>query len=339
MALTLTHSGAASGFFSRSDIAAERITQAILRRRRVRVASEEHARCADAPCDQCHATIAGMVRRGLAAERFQMVVPAFPSKFPNPALTLAEVTDCGVDWAEVVSLNFLAELVDEIRNVRSDARIVIALDGRLFEDLCSRLWPAFGPRHVDAYVAGLKREIDRRGWSEFFHLRCLDDYYPGRFEEKRRQVLEQWAVHPTENDLYQHLLANAEQLADYVAIKRFLEEDGAMSAVYRGLNGSGKRRECKIFALGVLHRSAAWSRLIAAEFPGAVRLSIHQWWPHNASKVGIYLSPGLDNLVSPWRGVGLYDRAGRSWKIVKRHEAEAAGAELAWQDGMPYYRT
>jgi pyoverdine/dityrosine biosynthesis protein Dit1 len=277
-----------------------------------------------------------MVRRGLAAQRFQMVIPAFPCKSPNPALTFADLTDGGPDWAELVALNFLAELVEEMRAIRADARIVLALDGRLFEDLCGRLWPAFGPQNVDTYVAGLQREIDRRGWNDIFHLCSLDDYYTGSPDEKRQRVIDQWAVYPTEEKLYQTLLTCPEQLADYVGIKKFLEEDGAMSPVYSGLSNSRKRQECKMFALGVLHRSAAWSRLIAEEFPGAVRLSIHQWWPHNASKVGIYLSPGHDNLVSPWRGVGLYDRTSKTWQIVKRQEAEAAGATLAWQDGMPF---
>jgi len=279
-----------------------------------------------------------MVRRGLAAERFQMVLPAFPCKSPNPTLTLADATGGRPDWAEMIALNFLAELVEEVRIVRADARIVLALDGRLFEDLCGRLWPTFGPRNVDAYVAGLKQEIDLRGWGDLFHVCSLDDYYIGSLEQKRQQVINQWAVHPTEEHLYQTLLTSPEQLADYVGIKKFLEEDGAMSPVYPSLTNSRKRQECKVFALGVLHRSAAWSRLIAEEFPGAVRLSIHQWWPHNVSKVGIYLSPSLNNLVSPWRGVGMYDRTDRTWQIVKRQEAEAAGATLVWQDGMPFYR-
>jgi L-tyrosine isonitrile synthase len=337
MAITYAQTGMASGYFSRQDIAVDRITRSLLRVRRVRVFSETHLRCANKPCEQCYATVARMVRRGLAAERFEMVVPAFPCKSPNPALTLAEKTGGGPDWAEIVALNFVAELAEEVRSVRADARVVLALDGRLFEDLCGRLWPSFGPRNVDAYVAGLTREIDRRGWSDLFQLRSLDDYGHGSSEQKRQQVIDQWAVYPTEDHLYQALLKNPEQLADYVGIKKFLEEDGVMSPVYQGLNNARKRQECKIFALGVLHRSAAWSRLIAEEFPGMLRLSIHQWWPHNDSKVGIYLSPGLDNRVSPWRGVGLYDRTDRSWQIVKRQEAEAAGATLAWQDGMPYY--
>jgi pyoverdine/dityrosine biosynthesis protein Dit1 len=278
-----------------------------------------------------------MVRRGLAAERFQMLMPAFPHKWPNPTLTLTDLTGGGADWAEMVSLSFLADMVEEVRSVRSEARMVLALDGRLFDDLCGHLWPGFGPQSVDTYIVGMREQIAKRGWAEYFHLCSLDDYYTGTSDEKRQQIIDQWAVYRTEEDLYQVLLNNPEQLADYVSIKHFQEEDGAMSPVYPALTKSQKNRECKAFALGVLHRSAAWTRLMAAEFPGAVRLSIHQWWPHNDGKVGVWLSPGLDNLVSPWRGVGLYHRATGTWQIVKRCEAEAAGASLEWQDGMPFY--
>jgi len=92
------------------------------------------------------------------------------------------------------------------------------------------------------------------------------------------------------------------------------------------------RKSAGADAVELLRRSRAWGRLVAFQFPDAVRLSIHPQ-PAISDKLGIHLVPTQDAWLPPWHGVALLGEDG--FELVKRVDAEAAGARRVEVDGRP----
>ena len=92
------------------------------------------------------------------------------------------------------------------------------------------------------------------------------------------------------------------------------------------------RKHARAKAVAVLLRSRAWGRLLASCFPRALRLSIHPQ-PAVSDKLGIHLLPTRDAWLTPWHGVALLESD--RFRLVKRAEAEALGAERVEVDGRP----
>jgi pyoverdine/dityrosine biosynthesis protein Dit1 len=113
-------------------------------------------------------------------------------------------------------------------------------------------------------------------------------------------------------------------------IHRFLFEEQA--DVQPGRSRTQLRQACRPLAYQVVQRSDAWGRLLADCFPTALRLSIHPQHPH-AEKIGILLGPADDVWLTPWHGVAVQQAGG--WRLMKRCDAEAAGARLVEADGRP----
>jgi pyoverdine/dityrosine biosynthesis protein Dit1 len=95
------------------------------------------------------------------------------------------------------------------------------------------------------------------------------------------------------------------------------------------------REETKEVAYEVIRRSNAWSRLVEALFPHALRLSIHPQLPTSA-KIGFQLVPCENAWGTPWHNVALLGAEG--FRLVKRREAEERGATLAYEGKYPYFR-
>ncbi|GAB3638678.1 hypothetical protein GCM10027422_42680 [Hymenobacter arcticus] len=92
------------------------------------------------------------------------------------------------------------------------------------------------------------------------------------------------------------------------------------------------KEESKEVAYEVIQRSNAWTRLLAQEFPHALRLSIHPQHPHS-DKIGLRITRAIDDWLTPWHGVVLL-RA-NDYVLMKRHQAEELGAQLIEKDGRP----
>jgi pyoverdine/dityrosine biosynthesis protein Dit1 len=92
------------------------------------------------------------------------------------------------------------------------------------------------------------------------------------------------------------------------------------------------KEESKAVAYEVIQRSNAWTRLLAQEFPHALRLSIHPQHPHS-DKIGLRITRAADDWLTPWHGVVLL-RA-NDYVLLKRYQAEELGAVLVEKDGRP----
>ncbi|MGW7637442.1 L-tyrosine/L-tryptophan isonitrile synthase family protein [Streptomyces decoyicus] len=243
-------------------------------------------------------------------------LPGFPCKSPNPAKVLGHLPDQG----ERLSLTFLNTLCAEIERIYPPgARVIICSDGHVFGDLIH-----VSDEHIDAYADELRTLIARWGLERLsvFDLRDVLGDLP--HDTKRAHVHQRYA--PTLDALRAEIRADAQALALYRGITRFLAEDTADHAGTR----SALQRACRQRAYGVIQRSRAWGDLIAEHHPHAVRLSIHPQ-PLGAPKFGIRLLDAPDVWTTPWHSAALH-RTDGTWTLMPRARAAQLG-RLVWQDG------
>ena len=115
-------------------------------------------------------------------------------------------------------------------------------------------------------------------------------------------------------------------------IHRFLFEDRL--ALEPGKSRNRVREESKELAYHVIQRSNAWSALVERSFPQALRLSIHPQFSA-APKIGFQLVNCENIWGTPWHNVALLGQSG--FRLVKRKEAEALGAQRALAHGKYVY--
>jgi pyoverdine/dityrosine biosynthesis protein Dit1/AcrR family transcriptional regulator len=297
---------------------AERLLRDLFRYRRLQPGA---GGCGAEPCPQCLALHRPRVEACLAAgEPLHLVLPAFPAKSAN----VRKVTGALPDLGEELALRFLQERCDAIREIYSPgARLTICSDGRVFNDLVGVADDA-----VTAYRVRLIEMIGQLGL-DAISVFDLDDVRPGEdFDATRRWLTEQYGE-PTEV-LIERIRQFEHHRQMFNGIHRFLFED--LVDRESALSRTQARNRSKDQAYEVIRRSNAWSRLIAVNFPEALRLSIHPQPPH-AEKIGILLTPAEDLWLTPWHGVALL-QADR-FVLTRRAEAEKLGARLICRDGRP----
>ena len=283
------------------------------------------AACTGAVCARCLDRHLGTVRALVAADRrIDLVLPAFPVKSPNPAKVLGVLPDL----AEEHALRFLRSLADRIGELHpAGARVLICSDGRVFSDLIG-----VSDEVVSAYRAELDRMIARVGGGRLGQF-CLDDVAAGRSPEEMRAELVRRYGQPVER-IRAEVRAGGPLLGMYRGITRFLVEDQSVPG--RTESRAALQRRCRERAYGVISRSNAWSNLLAEHFPDAVRLSIHPQ-PCGSAKLGVLLADTSDTWLTPWHSVAVQD--GARIRLMKRADAEAAGATPVLVDGRPtHYR-
>jgi len=256
--------------------------------------------------------VLGFMRHGAP---IQLVLPAFPAKSPNARKVLGVLPD----EAERQALAFLQWLCDDIASVyEPGAEILICSDGRVFGD-----YVGLEDQSITAYQDELARML-----APYASLRTynLDDRWPGESFEVMRTLLTEHYAEPLAA-VRRRVREEESSLRLYRGITRFLFEDGkgVLPISNTALQNSARER-----AYGVIQRSKAWGDLLLDVFPEAVRLSIHPQ-PCGAAKLGILLGRTHDVWLTPWHAVAV-DVAGR-FVLMKRHEAEAAGARLVVVDG------
>lgn len=312
--------------FSQYQKVANDILVDVMQFRRV---SDPHTSCLLSPCQEClDPHLAKMTSAIAKGEPITFVLPAFPGKSPNPDKVLGILPD----MAEKRALEFLQHLCDRVKKYYSPgARIILCSDGRVFSDVV-------GLRDVDvtAYRLELSRIITELKLTSISTF-DLDDLYDGLdFDQMRDRLMEEYGE---SLDVLQSAVSRGgksdcsvddkEANRLYCGITRFLIEDAMFPGQTR--SRTSVQKECRIRAYAVIQRSKAWGDWVEAQFPNAVRLSIHPQ-TCGAKKLGIRLIEP-DNWLTPWHGVAVQVRD--NFMLLKRAEAEKIGAELIHLDGRP----
>lgn len=277
--------------------------------------------CAHTPCPDCFALHQPKVEQAIAlGQPIHFILPAFPAKSPNAEI---KVLGTDPDMAEEVALVYLQTVCDDIRAVYTPgARVTICSDGRVFSDLV-----LVGDRAITDYGHAIERMIADLGLRDIDTFNLEDLFTVTDFDGMRDHL----AVHYGEPlDLLRIKCKEGHHKSMLNGIHRFLFEDTL--AVEPHKSRTKIRKECRERAYGVILRSNAFSRLIAECFPSSLRLSIHPQTPH-AAKIGILLGHADGCWITPWHGAAM--RTEEGWTLVKRAQAEEAGARLVMRDGKP----
>jgi pyoverdine/dityrosine biosynthesis protein Dit1/AcrR family transcriptional regulator len=298
---------------------ARRVLKLIMLHRKVLHEGPES--CATEPCAQCLALhlpkLHYFISQGLPV---QLILPAFPAKSPNRQKVLGTLPDLG----EEIALTFLQSLCDDIRQVYTPgAQLIICADGRIFADLVQ-----VSDAQVSAYNDVLKQLIARLGTRDLSVVNLEDLLATTSFDEARAAITAQYGEPLAE--LQARVRDTPHHRAMFNGIHRFVAEDGLALAPEK--SKSRVKEESKAVAYEVIRRSNAWTRLLAQEFPHALRLSIHPQHPH-ADKIGLRITRAVDDWLTPWHGVVLLRE--NDYVLLKRQQAEEAGATLVEQDGRP----
>lgn len=278
--------------------------------------------CREPRCDRCLSAHLDQVERCVAAGApVLFVLPAFPCKSPNEAKVLGTVPDL----AERLALESLDTLIAQVGAVHPPgAELLIASDGRVFGDVLG-----ISDEDVTTYRRELQVMIERLPRRRI-RLVALEDFpeLAGHSHDRARELLVE--VYAEDLDVLRERVRLGSDVALYRAITRFLFEDGN-TADYRG-SRAALQRAARARAYRMMQRSKAWGDLLVAHFPEAVRLSIH---PQScgAAKLGIHLAETADNWLTPWHSVAV--DLGDRFVLMKRADAEAAGAEPVDRDGRP----
>ncbi len=277
--------------------------------------------CAHTPCPDCFALHQPKVEQAIAlGQPIHFILPAFPAKSPNRDI---KVLGTLPDMAEEVALVYLQKVCDDIRAVYTPgARVTICSDGRVFSDLV-----LVGDEAITTYGHAIEDMIRRLGLRDIDTFNLEDLFTVTDFDGMRDHL----AVHYGEPlDMLREKCRSGHHKSMLNGIHRFLFEDTL--AVEPDKSRTRIRKECRERAYGVILRSNAFSRLIAECFPSSLRLSIHPQTPH-AAKIGILLGHAEGCWITPWHGTAM--RTEEGWTLVKRAQADEAGARLVLRDGLP----
>ena len=264
--------------------------------------------------------ILGKIERAIERrETLQLVLPAFPAKSSNPEKTLGILPDYG----EVLALRRLDSLCAQLSALHSPgARLIVCSDGRVFSDLVE-----VADEAVSRYGSEIRRIIADHGLTRLDAF-DLDDEFPGlEGYGAKRAVLTDRFAEPLDK-VRERCQTDEAGRRLFDGIHRFLFED--LVVLKPELSRTQVRKLAKERAYAVIQRSNAWSRLVEARFPDALRLSIH---PQTAGsrKIGVSLLPSENRWRTPWHSAVLFD--GRQHRLVRRREAEAQNAVLVHAEG------
>ncbi|MFJ9214139.1 L-tyrosine/L-tryptophan isonitrile synthase family protein [Streptomyces sp. NPDC102264] len=297
--------------------AIEVIRDVLLHQRRLRGSG-----CTGRVCLRCLRHHRDAIAEAMARGRtIEFLLPAFPTKSPNPAKVLGPLPD----MAEELALRFLESLCERIAEVYPPgARILICSDGRVFNDLIG-----VSDENVTRYVHEINRMIDRIGAAHLGQF-TLDEVSPGAdHAQLRARLTAGRGPHPDE--LRAEVRQGGHMVQMYRGITRFMLEDLSVPE-YTG-SRAALQRHCRELAYGVIARSRAWDELLAELFPDAVRLSIHPQ-PCSTRKIGLLLADTPDVWLTPWHSTAV-DTGDGLFTLMKRAEAEAAGGRLVTAHGRP----
>lgn len=297
---------------------ASRIVSLVSRFRRMSV----EALCANQSCQRCEAPHLATAERIIArGERLEFALPGFPAKSPN----LRKVLGIFPDEAERRALLFLDDLCRQIQTIyEPGARVLICSDGRVFGD-----YVGIEDEHITAYQDRLAEMLSPFETLSAFNL---DDKWSGlSFDVMRDLLTEQYA--DGEEETRRAVKEDDDTRRLYLGMSRFLFEDqkGRFDESNRTLQNRAKER-----AYGVIRRSKAWGKLVSEQFPDALRLSIHPQ-ACGSAKMGIRLGTTPDAWLTPWHSAAV--KIGDGFQLMKRHEAEAAGARVVQVRGENSYLT
>lgn len=247
----------------------------------------------------------------------------FPFKSRN---TRDKVIGTLPDLAEQLTLDHFVEFNKKVKQVYAPGvKMILVSDGLIFNDVWS-----IPDSDTEAYHEVVK-DMSKTDCIEWYNAR---DFYPKRLAitEVRDKIMKQFG--PTPEQLTADILTNPDVNFLYRGMIRFGTEELANMT---WPSPTQLQKAAKAFARETMLRNQAYTDLMSAEFPNAIRISMHPSI-NDGSKYSIQLLPGTKEKVcfSAWHCAILIDKQG-DIQTVHRKDAELAGYKMINMAGRPFY--
>lgn len=225
-----------------------------------------------------------------ASKELVFLLPAFPAKSPSPAKTSGKLPDLG----EVLALQGLQKLCENISDFYAPgARVIICSDGRVFSDVVK-----VSDEDITSYQKGIQEILNDYNLNRL-SLFSLDDVLPHESGNTQREfLLSKYAMNLEE--VRNLVLLESDYRSLFNGLHKFLLEDEL--EINSGISKNKASKETKQRTYELMRRSDAWSELLLATFPEALRLSIHPY-KIDHKKFGIKLIGSSSKWATPWHNV------------------------------------
>lgn len=227
------------------------------------------------------------------------------------------------DLAEEVSLRNFAKfngLIQQIYN--PGVKVTIVNDGFVFNDLLEV---------EDRTVRDYSEETKEMGKIAPMNWYTLEDFYNGSsLNTKREKLMSNFGISDVELD--RRILLDPDVNYLYKGMIRFMEQE---LAIKEFPSNNQLHIAAKRLTRQMMLRNEAYSNLVKKEFDSSIRLSMHPS-VNNGNKYSFQLIPSPEAWTSPWHCALLIKNTGTIATIHKK-DAIAAGHELVYQGGRPYY--
>lgn len=257
----------------------------------------------------------------------QFVLPAFPFKSKNQR---TKVIGSLADKGEELALKSLYDFGVKIKDATDgDAELIVALDGFTYADIVGIDNSAvftYMQNIINLYLNLYNRLSDRQIIKWFDNLNSLSDLE----HYSIWRILD--ANYSQSIESIRHEIETIKEVRDgYVGLARFWAQDSD-----DGLTGCEElKRIGKKIAIQMMRRNRAYSDYLKAQFPNAIRLSVHRAAVIN-DRVPINIIQENTNYGTPWHTVAVKTKSG-VWQLMKRVDAESKGCTLLYENDVPSY--
>lgn len=286
-------------------------------------------------CEQCAVPLMEQiyyfVERG---EPVSLVLPSFPFKMPGVHKTFGSPLP---DKAEELSLTHLASINDQVKQFYSPGlRFTLASDGRIILPVWQCWWPTLSLEGIQVYNVGLEKLVSRVGNSDCIRLyQTLEKVYSGLpYMEQLGSFYRDYAE-PLETVRARTKQQGAAAIA-FQGNFAYFYHDGQQSQVKTGMPAETVKKRSVEAAYRAVQNSDALTRLLHAQLPHSIRLSVHPQ-PAHGSKLGFYMLPTREAWRTPWHCVALFEQETGVWKFPEHNLALQAGAKVVYENSYPAY--
>lgn len=227
------------------------------------------------------------------------------------------------DLAEEISLKNFASFNEQVKQFHAPGvRIHIVNDGYVFNDLLDV---------CDNVVNEYQERAEYMGRVAPMNWYNLKDFYTsGSLNEKREKLMGQFGI--SDIELEKRILLDPDVNFLYRGMIHFMEQE---LAVKEFASRNQLHKAAKKLTRDMMLRNEAYSSLVKNEFSEYIRLSMHPS-VNNGAKYSFQLIPSPKAWTSPWHCALLVNKEGE-FETIHKKDALAAGHELVYKDGQPYY--